>query len=163
MAAFTPDSGRPTEALPDDAGHLPSEKAVTEKRRQDTKEADVTVSLKVVFTSKDRKNTDTRIKELAGAITRQFKEYGLTNFVLLDSKELKLSPASTVPVELPGGRRLVIANSGLRDNKVVLGLEMNGLIKTTILLTQKGRFMFGGPKYKFGRGMVILVIKARRS
>jgi hypothetical protein len=143
------------------SGSLPTSKSVTQKKLQDTREAEVTVTLRVIYASKERKNVDPRIKEIAALLTKEFKEYELTNFVQLDNKELKLAPSQTVPVQLPGERRLEITNRGIRDKKIVLGLEMAKFIKTTVLLSQKGKVTLGGPKYKFGKGMIVLFVKAR--
>ncbi|MBI5526960.1 MAG: hypothetical protein HY897_11550 [Deltaproteobacteria bacterium] len=130
-------------------------------KRVGSRDAAVKVSVKVIFASREGRGIDHRIKDLARGFQKEFKEDALTKFVLLDSKEFKLGPGLTLPVDVPGGRRLKIENGGLKGKQVVLGLEIEDLIRTTVLLTQNGKFSFGGPKYRYGEGMVIIVVKAR--
>jgi hypothetical protein len=132
-------------------------------KRVGSRDAAVKVSLKAIYASREGRGIDHRIRDLARGFQKEFRQDALTKFVLLDSKEFKLGPGLTLPVDIPGGRRLKIENGGVKGKQVVLGLEIEDLIRTTVLLTPNGKFSFGGPKYRYGEGMVIIVVKARPS
>ena len=164
--AQPPDSAKPPEAVaaPEPApapSAKPAGKNAIKKKKGEPQDAVIKVSLKVIYASKEAKSVDGRIKDLAKGFQKEFKEYELTKFVLLESKEFKIEPRVTLPIDLPGGRRLNLTNGGIKDKKVVLQLDVPDLIKTTVLVAPAGKFSFGGPKYKYGDGMVILVLKAR--
>ncbi len=112
---------------------------------------DVSIEVKIILASQKQGSVDPALRELTRELQSVLK---YSSYELLGRRNIRLVSGGTGSVSMPDNLILKIASRGVKDNRVILDLEIfrnnSSIFKSSIKLRNNDQTTIGGPEYRDG-------------